>query len=398
MSASSPIRAATAHAAVADAAAGASSPLGASTWGEAPSKRQPIRWIVSARHDMTFFIFSCLLTWAFFGIYKLANSWGWFLRGDSILITYFLFTAFFDHPHIFQTFSRTHADKGEFEKRKGLYTWGIGAFVGVGLFVMAMGWEAQLIVLAAIFGTWHIIRQHVGLIKAYKILNRDNEPIDNWLDFSTFYVGMFSCLFNDYSDIHGPIEIYRDLRANFPSLPPHIGEHGWQLFLILLTLWGARQTWRVAEGKTVNIPKVLLMAAALSTHYFVFFATATPFLVAEALETVYHDVQYQGWIAHYQRKKFPDVKRVVLKWGAVGLLYGVIVGGIEIYGLMNRNWAMWLFVPFTMVVIWHYTVDGLIWKFRDDPELRRLLFPPNEEKSEHQVLTPTPTAAPSRTL
>jgi hypothetical protein len=185
---------------------------------------------------------------------------------------------------------------------------------------------------------------------------------------------MFACLFNDYSDIHGPIEVYRDIRAHFPSLPPQLGEIMWSVFLVLLMLWGARQTWRAMEGKVVNVPKILLMGAALGTHYFVFFATAIPFLVAEALETVYHDVQYQGWMMHYQQRRFPDYKKIALKWFGVAMLYGVVVGFIEVYGLMHRGWAMWLFVPFTMIVLWHYYVDGLIWRFRDYPELRRQMF------------------------
>ncbi len=76
---------------------------------------------------------------------------------------------------------------------------------------------------------------------------------------------------------------------------------------------------------------------------------------------------------HFQRKRFPDVKRVALKWAGLALAYGLAVGLIEILGLMNRGWAMWLFVPFTMVVIFHYYVDGLVWRFRDYPELRELL-------------------------
>lgn len=356
-----------------------------------PSAAAPAgcRWLVSPRYDLFFFVGSSALTFAFYGLYRVAHHWGFVLRGDSILITYFLFTALFDHPHIFQTFSRTHYDRDEFHRRRPLYTWGIAALVAAGLVVTALGWEAELIVVAAIYGTWHIIRQHSGFLKMYKAINGDFAPIDNWLDFATFYTGMFACLFNDYSDIRGPIVVYRDLQARFPSLPPHCGEMVWSLFLVLLVLFGARQTWRAMEGKPLNIPKLLLMAAALSTHYFVFFATATPFLVAEALETAYHDVQYQGWIMHFQRRRFPNVKRIAAKWLGGALLYGVVVGVVEIYGLLGRGPAMWLFVPFTMLVLFHYYVDGLIWRLRDYPELRALLRP-SSARGPH----PTPNDSP----
>ena len=335
---------------------------------------QGYRWLVSPRYDLFFFVGSCALTFAFYGLYRVAHHFGFFLRGDSILITYFLFTAFFDHPHIFQTFSRTHFDRDEFARRRRLYTWGLPGFIAAGFAATAAGYEAHLIVLAAVFGTWHIIRQHAGLMKAYKIINRDLDPIDNRLDSLTFYTGMFACFFNDYSGIRGPIVVYNDLRVNFPSLPPQVGRWVWTAFLGLLVAYGARLVWRAMEGRPLNVPKLLLMAAALSTHYFVFFATMTPFLVAEALETVYHDVQYQGWIGYYQRKRFPDVRRVTLKWLSLALVYGLVVGVIEVLGLMHRGWAMWLFVPFTMIVLFHYYVDGLVWRFRDYPKLRALLF------------------------
>ncbi len=128
------------------------------------------------------------------------------------------------------------------------------------------------------------------------------------------------------------------------------------------------------QGKPLNLPKLLLLAAALTTHYFVFFATATPFLVAEALETAFHDVQYCGWMIHYEKRRFPNIRHIAFKMLGVGLLYGLVVGVIEIYGLLRVEWAMWVFVPFTMIVLYHYYIDGLIWKFGKDPELCRLMF------------------------
>jgi hypothetical protein len=136
----------------------------------------------------------------------------------------------------------------------------------------------------------------------------------------------------------------------------------------------ARQIHRLIQGKPINLPKLLLLTATLSTHYFVFFATATPFLVAEALETAYHNVQYHGWMMHYQKRHFPQMRHVAFKWLAIALLYGAIAGSIEILGLTHRDGWMWLFIPFTMVIIYHYYVDGIIWKFSQQLELRPILF------------------------
>ncbi|HNI94666.1 MAG TPA: hypothetical protein PL169_01285, partial [Leptospiraceae bacterium] len=106
----------------------------------------------------------------------------------------------------------------------------------------------------------------------------------------------------------------------------------------------------------------------------VFFATETAFLVAESIETAFHAVQYQGWMMHFQEKRYPNARKIALKWFLVSLLYGVTAGVIEIYGLLSYVWAVWLFVPFSMLILFHYFIDGYIWKFRDYPELGKLLL------------------------
>jgi hypothetical protein len=334
------------------------------------------RWIVSPRYDLFFFIGSCIFTFAFWGLYQIAHHFKFVLQGDAILITYFFFTAIFDHPHIFQTFSRTHLDAEEFNKHRYLHTWGLILFIVIGVAVSLAGFDSELILFASLYGSYHIIRQHYGFLRAYKGINRDTEKLDNQLDYGMFYVGMFACFFNDYTgqQNNGYITIYKSVKAWFPDLPDVLPDLLWGIFSVLLALFIARQIWKLAVGEPINLPKILFLTSAMGTHYFIFFATATPFLVAEALETAYHDVQYQGWLMHYQRRKYPNKKHTVLKWLTISLLYGVLVGVLEIYGLLYQNWIMILFVPFTMVVIYHYYVDGLLWKFGKDPALRKLML------------------------
>lgn len=296
------------------------------------------------------------------------------IKGDSILITYFIFTAFFDHPHIFQTFSRTHVDQAEFQRHRRLHTWGLLGFILFGFVMVAFDLEAYMIVGAALYGSWHIMRQHWGFMRIYKALNKDFEPIDTHLDNAVFWTGMLSCFFYDYSDVHGPLVVYGDLAVWFPYVPPQIGEIGRAIFGCLVLAVIARTFIRWRQGKLINWPKLILMTTALSLHYWIFFITATPFLVAEALETAYHNLQYQGLVIHYQRRRFADVKWVVLKWLAAAMVYGLVVGVIEIYGLLSQEWAIWLFAPFTMIVVFHYYVDGIIWRTREAPELKEAIL------------------------
>ena len=331
------------------------------------------RWLVSPAYDGFFFIGSAALALVFLGIYHAARMSGWLQGPQSVLFTYFLFTAFFDHPHIFQTFSRTHADRAEFARHRGWHTWGLTGFVACGVALSAAGFDREIIVFTAVYGSWHVIRQHAGFLKIYKGLNRDTRPLDNVLDGLVFYVGMFAFLLRDRAGLGQTAVLYGEQDAWFPGVPEWLVDVTMTAFWLSAAAFVVRQlwSWRVRRRRP-NLPKLLLLGAALSTHYLVFVATATPFLVAEATETIYHDVQYHGWMTHYQRRRF-RTRQAVARWAKMALVYGVIVGTIEILGLVHREWS-WLFVPFAMVVVYHYFVDGMIWRFGEDSGLRRDLF------------------------
>jgi hypothetical protein len=148
---------------------------GSNTWFSAA-------WIVSPRYDLCFFIGSCCLTVMFWALYQGLRAMGVPVGGDAVLVTYFLFSAGFDHPHILQTFARTHADPVEFQRHRWLHTWGLGGLLLLGFGVIGLHREAELIVFASVLGSYHIIRQHYGFLKAYKNLNGDRQPLDDWLD------------------------------------------------------------------------------------------------------------------------------------------------------------------------------------------------------------------------
>ena len=358
--------------------------------GGKPRGRFRYRWIVTPRYDLVFFIGSAAVTWVFLGLYHGLNALGWAPRVESLLLTYFLFTAFFDHPHIFQTFSRTHADRAEFARHRRTHTWGLALFILAGLAVVGAGWQGHLIVFSAMFGSYHIMRQHWGILRAYKHLNRDRARLDDHLDFATFYVGAAALYLYDYTGNPPETVVYGNLTASFPNVPEVVGQVTWYAFLVLLTVFAARQVWLIKTGRRANLPKLLLMGTALTTHGMVFFFTATPFLIAEALETAYHDVQYQGWSMHFQRRRFA-AKAVVRRWLFMGLVYGLIVGAVEILGYVDPRFSL-LFVPFAMIVIWHYWVDGKIWRMATQPELRAAILESADPPSEAEPARLQPTA------
>lgn len=345
-------------------------------------------WLVSRRYDLGCFVLSGLLSFAFWGLYAALTASGWQPDGMAVLITYFLFTALLDLPHIFQTFARTHADREEFRRRKHLYTWGLLLVLLSGFVFEPSGLEPWAIGLAALYGSYHIVRQHVGLVRVYHRLNEPQRRFDQRLDTICFQLALFAFVVYDYTEVSDEplvqLTIFGPHYGWFPVVPEWLGNFivAMGFAAIGIILW--RQLELVLRGETLNLPKLLLMGMALLTHFCLFVVAAVPFLVAEAIETAYHNVQYHGFMAHYQRRRFPAVRHVALKWLGAALLYGLVAGTIEVVGYVNGLFYL-LFAPFSMLTLFHYYIDGKIWRFGDAPELRCLIETP--EQSTEAIFT-----------
>ena len=334
------------------------------------------RWLVSQPYDLGCFVLSGLLSFGFWALYAALVAFGWQPDGMAILITYFLFTSLLDLPHIFQTFARTHADADEFGRRRHLYTWGLVLILALGFVVESQAFEPWAIGLAALYGSYHIVRQHTGFIRVYHSLNEPGRRFDHRLDTICFQLAMFSFIVYDYVEVSDEpliqLTIYGPHFGWFPVVPEWAGNFIVAMGFAAIGVIVWRQLELVLRGEALNLPKLLLMGMALLTHFCMFVVAAVPFLVAEAIETAYHNVQYHGFMAHYQRRRFPQVRHVVLKWLAAALLYGLVAGTIEVVGYVN-GFVYLLFAPFAMLTLFHYYIDGKIWKFSKCPELRCLI-------------------------
>jgi hypothetical protein len=334
------------------------------------------RFIVSPTYDVIFFIASSLLVLVILGAYELFQRAGLAADGHAALLTYFLYTSFIDLPHIFQTFSRTHADRTELRRRRRLYTWGLPLIVLSGFLIPVTGAEDAFVAFVTLYGSHHIIRQHVGFVHIYTALNERPSKLDRIIDQVAFQGCLYTCLLNDYAltSAHWwqPVQVYGSMYITLPAIPEGIVDVADVLALGALAVFVLRQLQLVVTGRRLNAPKLLLMAAALGTHYLVFYVADVPYLVAEAIETVYHDVQYHGFVGNFQRRRFPHVRAVALKWLGASLLYGVVAGTLETIGY-ERPLLYWLFAPFGMLTVFHYWIDGRIWRTRKNPELAAVL-------------------------
>src|SRR6476659_5141603 len=132
-----------------------------------------LRWIISAREDLVWFIGSVassylLLILYVTGILPLIPM----VAGWAILI---------DAPHVFGTFSRTYFDKSEWKSRKRLMLGSLLFFV-IGPVLVLLGAGFTFFFVAALWAYYHLVKQHYGFMVLYKKKNNDLAPVDNALD------------------------------------------------------------------------------------------------------------------------------------------------------------------------------------------------------------------------
>lgn len=351
---------------------------------ETPHKKLKFshNWFVSPHYDLSFFVFSGLLSFFFWALYSILVAWGWQPDGIAILITYFLFTSLVDLPHIFQTFARTHADPVEFNRRKTLYTWGLPIFVILGVWLESQQLEPWLIGFAALYGSYHIVRQHLGFIRLYHHLNEPQRKFDHRLDAWCFQIILICFVVYDYvetsDEVLLPLNVYGSHFGWFPVVQEEWGNLAIALSFACIGLLIWRQLELASRGEALNLPKILVMGMAILTHFCLFVIASVPFLVAEAIETAYHNMQYHGFMAHYQRQRFPHIRFVAGRWLLFAGIYGCIAGIIEVIGYTNSLFYL-MFAPFSMLTLFHYYIDGKIWKFSEYPELKSLITASQEQ-------------------
>ena len=374
------------------------------------SRAISLRWIISTRDDLVWFIGSVLSSYALLALYvtgivpllPMVAAW-------AILI---------DAPHVFGTFSRTYFDRSERQNR-GRLLWGSLVFFVVGPLMVLAGAGFVFFFIAALWAYYHLVKQHYGFMVLYKKKNGDLAPVDNALD-RLLLLFAFNYPFVAF--------IARDpeAMARVPGLL-HSSVNGLALLLLAGTIvlgiaWLARQIQRAWLGQPLDVPKYLLLAAAIPMHWVVLL-TPMPHkpIAIVAILTIYHNLQYHRLIwfhnkkyqsgggtgvppvarlgrpyrednaqdAHATRSKYGAaelISRRLLFYIAFGVLFGLIYQGPRQYlgylslkhgtgmGANEQSMAMQLGIAFLWgYALIHYYLDSKIWRVRRDPAVGKAL-------------------------
>lgn len=267
------------------------------------------------------------------------------LDSESVAMLYALiFVGIFDAPHIFHTLIRTHYDPRERSRRLIMHMVAPIGAVGIALASWQLGYEGDFIMLLGLYGGWHITRQNVGFARylSTKPLNR----VPEWFIYSIY--GYF--LFHN-SESSG------DLWGAFlPGNSLSYLQIGSSLFLM------------VAMGLFIfqfrNLGRNVRWFTLVTAGYFLWLTHAHihPLLIT-AMATIAHNIQYQVWMWWYERKSFNRWLAPVALF--IFVLIGVFVAAVPdegAWGIVGRIYGGF--------ILWHYFIDGYIWRFREAPELK----------------------------
>ncbi len=350
----------------------------AATAAAATASAVSVRWIISARDDLVWFIGSVASSYVLFALYvtgvlalaPMVVAW-------AILI---------DAPHVFGTYSRTYFDREERRARRRLLV-GSLAFFLVGPLMVVAGFGLVFFFVAALWAYWHLVKQHYGFMVLYKKKNGDLAPADNTLDrlfltlafaypFVAFVVGDQSAM------------------ARVPVVLHTAFGYAEKVLLVATVLvalaWLFRQAQRAVRRQPLNVPKYLLLAAAIPMHWLVLLTPMPNQPIAiVAILTIYHNLQYHRLIWFHNRKYTaqPDartrygaaelISRRLVYYVAFGILFGVWYQLPRQYVSRSSGEAT-LLTQTVAAFFWgyaftHYYLDSKIWRVRRDPAVGEAL-------------------------
>jgi uncharacterized membrane protein len=337
-----------------------------------------VRWIIGARDDLVWFIGSVAASYALYALYV--------ARLVPLVPMMVAWAVLIDAPHVFATFSRTYFDREERRARARLLWWSL-VFFAVGPVAVLLGLGFVFFFVAALWAYYHLVKQHYGFMVLYKKKNEDLAATDNFLD------RVFLLLAFTYPFVAFVARDEEALKRVPAALHPWLGVL--ESVLLAATVvaglaWLARQVQRAFAGLALDVPKYLLLAAAIPMHWVVLLTPMPQKPIAiVAMLTIYHNLQYHRLVWFHNRKYARDeacrerhgaaefISRRLLHYVLLGLVFGLWYQGPRQYVNYAADQADFR-TQLASGFLWgyallHYYLDSKIWRVRRDPSLGRAL-------------------------
>ena len=334
------------------------------------STRSP--WIVGPRYDTVFFTASLLvpmLLWVGFRV--------GFMTGVAV---YVVFQLAFNMPHNFQTWTLSVLDPKDRRAHGRRYL--VAALVCLGVLGVPMvaspggvyPWVRDALIY---WGYYHLVRQHYGFQRIYDkkmggVSPREARLYRHFIDAVCYLPLLIRFRDPELMTIHvqGTATWIRHPVLPEPAWLAAAGLYG---AVVLAALVHHVVMWR--RGRAHLAPRALLLLS-ITVAFALAGLVIEEFLVAVAIVTAYHNLQYLGLTWFHNRNRAtdepPEPNRTIawLQSGkvwlylAVTFLYGVVVFSPRAIFQGTRVAEL----PLAFVVAFHYYVDSRMWRFNLYPE------------------------------
>lgn len=354
-------------------------------------------WVISQKADLFW-----LSGGAWTGIFLLSLI----LLGSDPVMVWFLWVALIDSPHFFGTYTRTYLDKEAWQKNSKLLLSSL-AFILIGPFTILLSYFLFLIdiqlyavpyyIFLGGFLLWaylHVVRQHWGILSLYRKKAPDSSPLSYRFEWWTIHLMLILPAFA-FTLGHQELQATFGIPANVAAL---------EILRIIFYLISAvlLVTYLylsiVKSGGKINGSKVLFVLIAGSYTLFISsFPTVltVSVLVFTMLATVFHDVQYQAIVWHYNQKRKRTmhgimglVQKNLIAFLGAGMLMGVVfrvlgctleihegcipvikTSGNILFGTLTVKDL--LISIFLSIPLNHYWIDQFIWRPSKDKQLAK---------------------------
>lgn len=353
---------------------------------EIKSKPNASLWLKSRNFDLSFFQLS--------GLACLFLIIPYLLIGDSAIFPiYNFYLVFFGIPHNYLTWATLmpSSSRRTFNIQPIQYAAIVCAVIAL-LVPLTEGTDMNDWVLSVIsyLSLWHAYRQHHGICKVYDTIQakrtgdysiyKDRKWMNLFFGFALFSVLVWAFTYPQ-------IRYFLSLDESYLFIHPVIPVPILKLYLIVTGVLGAlafKQSVldRQRLGKFLPWPQIMLMTIAIATYvvpYFFMPISAMP--VAVAIGTIFHNVQYFGFVWLFEKHRSEELsaanlplhlpQRLVhesawVKYFSIALIYSLVMVVFSV--VMPHQIGMCL-IYFLSVA--HYVIDGYIWK----SDHNRLLSP-----------------------
>lgn len=343
-------------------------------------------WIVSPRYDLVFFVGSLaapLLLWAAFAM--------GFLTGVAVFA---IFQLAFNMPHNFQTWTMSVFDADDRKKNGRRYLvalTGILAILSVPMILSPDGVYPFIRDALVYWGYYHLVRQHFGFQRLYErrmaVAGSPAPPRESQLYARFLEVVSYAPLLLRFRD-PDLMTIHVGDRAiwiRHPVLPQWLWQAIAAFYATVILAAIVHHAVAVARGRRHMAPRALLFAA-VTLCFGLVGIVVKDIVVAIAIVTSFHNLQYLGLVWFHNRTRAEIADRESLPRGKNGPIDLIRSRKVPVYAILTMLYGVVLILPIAVfqgnmlaelpincVVALHYYVDSRLWRFGDYPQLARFL-------------------------